>query len=370
MQNGKILEKLCMDQMKSTFSSIPVEVFQRFKNEFNIIKEEQTEGIYIFLAQIIKYVKQNQLTTYVRGGGYSYIAYLLGITEINPLKPHYYCAECKEIEWTPQVTDGYDLNKKQCRKCGRMKIGNGHDIPLIDKKIIGAQYSIQVLQRDYKTLIQYIKNIFLSFKMEMEMKRKINSTWFVFPGDQCPKIIIEISRQCTIMENYYKTTGERWESIPMYNSEVYPVFQHMKSNECLRRGLKIGVPRSFSELMIVNGFGLTVGYDKYILAPDNTRRKIMKKEFIICTEDLIKVLSFHCVFQKDIEKLTDSFKINSNLEKVSSILSKYELPEYAIEFCLLPLGPFYIKVEMVENSIWSYREAWCKEIWKRRRYVY
>ena len=372
MQNGNILEKLCMVQMKSIFKSIPIEVLQRYESELNVIKEAQIGGIYIFLAQIIKYVKQNQLTAYVRGGGYSYIAYLLGITEINPLKPHYYCAECREIEWTPQVTDGYDLNKKQCRKCGRMKIGNGHDIPLIDKKIIDAQYSIQVLQRDYETMIQYIKNTFLSFKMEMEMEmeRKANSTWFVFPEDQCPKIIIEMSRRCTIMENYYRTTGERWESIPMYNSEVYPLFQHMKSNECLRRGLKIGVPSSFSELMIVTGFGLTVGYDKYILSSDNTRRKIMKNEFIICTEDLIKVLSFYCVLQKDIEKLTDSFKINSNLEKVRSILLKYELPEYVIEFCLLPLGPFYIKTQIVENSIWSYREAWGKEIWNRRRYVY
>lgn len=370
MYNGNILEKLCMDQMKRIFKSIPVEAFQRYENELNIIKEGQAEKIYIFLAQIVKYVKQNQLTVYMSGGGYSFIAYLLGITEINPLKPHYYCVECREIEWTPKVTDGYDLNKKQCRKCGRMKTGNGHDIPLIDKKIIGVQYSIQVLQRDYETMIQYINNISLSLKMEMVIERKVNSTWFVFPGNQCPKIIIEMSRRCTIMENYYRTTGDRWECIPMYKSEVYPLFRHMESNECLLRGLKIGVPRSFSELMIVNGFGLTIGYDKYILSPDNTRRKIMKKEFIICTEDLIKVLSLYCVLQKDIEKLTDSFKINSNLEKVSSILSKYELPEYAMEFCLLPLGPFYIKEQMVENSVWLYRAAWCKEIWNRRRHVY
>lgn len=98
MQNGNILEKLCMVQMKSIFKSIPIEVLQRYESELNVIKEAQIGGIYIFLAQIIKYVKQNQLTAYVRGGGYSYIAYLLGITEINPLKPHYYCAECREIE--------------------------------------------------------------------------------------------------------------------------------------------------------------------------------------------------------------------------------------------------------------------------------
>lgn len=135
MYNGNILEKLCMDKMKRIFKSIPVEAFQRYENELNIIKEGQAEKIYIFLAQIVKYVKQNQLTVYMSGGGYSFIAYLLGITEINPLKPHYYCAECREIEWTPKVTDGYDLNKKQCRKCEKMKIGNGHDMPLIDKKI-------------------------------------------------------------------------------------------------------------------------------------------------------------------------------------------------------------------------------------------
>lgn len=60
MYNGNILEKLCMDQMKRIFKSIPVEAFQRYENELNIIKEGQAEKIYIFLAQIVKYVKQNQ----------------------------------------------------------------------------------------------------------------------------------------------------------------------------------------------------------------------------------------------------------------------------------------------------------------------
>lgn len=52
MYNGNILEKLCMDQMKRIFNPIPVEAFQRYENELNIIKEGQAEKIYIFLACI------------------------------------------------------------------------------------------------------------------------------------------------------------------------------------------------------------------------------------------------------------------------------------------------------------------------------
>ena len=78
-----LLELIFMFTAVHVNSFILLSGYFGFKNEFNIIKEEQTEGIYIFLAQIIKYVKQNQLTTYVRGGGYSYIALLASPASLN-----------------------------------------------------------------------------------------------------------------------------------------------------------------------------------------------------------------------------------------------------------------------------------------------
>ena len=59
--------------------------------------------------------------------GSSFIAYLIGATEINPLKPHYYCPHCRKIEFSDQASDGWDLPEKQC-SCGTPFLRDGHNL--------------------------------------------------------------------------------------------------------------------------------------------------------------------------------------------------------------------------------------------------
>ena len=61
--------------------------------------------------------------------GSSLTAFLLGITGINPLCPHYRCEKCKHVELVPDAASGFDLPTKLCPKCGEMMTGDGHDIP-------------------------------------------------------------------------------------------------------------------------------------------------------------------------------------------------------------------------------------------------
>lgn len=58
----------------------------------------------------------------------SFLNYCLGITEINPLPPHYYCPKCKQVEWVDDVYCGLDLPEKEC-SCGGIMHGDGMNIP-------------------------------------------------------------------------------------------------------------------------------------------------------------------------------------------------------------------------------------------------
>lgn len=63
--------------------------------------------------------------------GSSFIAYLIGITEINSLPPHYICPECKNVEFVTDgsVSCGADLPDKDCPACGHKYKKEGYDIP-------------------------------------------------------------------------------------------------------------------------------------------------------------------------------------------------------------------------------------------------
>ncbi len=63
--------------------------------------------------------------------GSSFVATMCGITEVNPLPPHYRCDHCHKMFLTPPglASVGVDLPDKNCEICGNKLAKDGYDIP-------------------------------------------------------------------------------------------------------------------------------------------------------------------------------------------------------------------------------------------------
>ncbi len=125
------LKKSIEDNIKEQYGDNPAqEILDRVDRELGPIIEHGFAIIYYLSAIAVKKSNDDGYLVGSRGSvGSSLAATFSGITEVNPLRPHYRCPKCKHHEFDESVDDGYDLPNKPCPVCGEKLIGDGHKIP-------------------------------------------------------------------------------------------------------------------------------------------------------------------------------------------------------------------------------------------------
>ncbi|WP_282941868.1 PolC-type DNA polymerase III [Paenibacillus sp. RC67] len=123
----------CYDTAKRIYGEpIPEVVTARLEKELVPIIKYEFSANYLVSERLVKKSNQDGYLVGSRGSvGSSVVATFLGISEVNPLPPHYVCRSCQYNEWIldGSIPSGFDLPDKDCPNCGSKLKGEGQDIP-------------------------------------------------------------------------------------------------------------------------------------------------------------------------------------------------------------------------------------------------
>ncbi|MEG2297217.1 MAG: PolC-type DNA polymerase III [Clostridium sp.] len=135
--SDETLRTICYNKAHEMYGeNLPHIVVERLERELHSIISNGFAVMYIIAQKLVWKSNEDGYLVGSRGSvGSSLVATMAGITEVNPLSPHYYCTNCHYYDFDSEEVKkfsgmaGCDMPDRVCPDCGKPLMKDGFDIP-------------------------------------------------------------------------------------------------------------------------------------------------------------------------------------------------------------------------------------------------
>ncbi|MDE5893153.1 MAG: helix-turn-helix domain-containing protein [Acetatifactor sp.] len=278
----KALWKKAGETLTSLYGSLygsvpPMEAVNRYYSEYAELKNTDQILYYDFLSRMAGLAERSGGHMHINGGiGASFVAFVLGVSEINPLRPHYYCPDCHKIQFVDGVLCGWDLPAKKC-SCGRELIRDGHNLPFETLRPIisrDAHYDISVSQNLYQAAGEVISTCFQANKIVALTRENPDVRTYIildaeFPGlangQELAKSGMPISRLIAYQDDVFHYIQEKMKlESSSGTGYAFQIMEDVRRGVYLQNGMPAEIRQQLLELGIQEWLIESLGKIQYL----------------------------------------------------------------------------------------------------------
>ena len=365
------LRRRCFARLEAKYGKAPPKpIRDRLEHELSCLSgaEPWDHAAYFLLAAALaEYCDSHAGLHNLRGcAGNSFAAYLLGITDVNPLPPHKYCPACGYVGFvdTAEWESGFDLfgdgqDKEPCPRCGAGLIGDGHNL---DSTFLFGEdgslfplFSMNVSAELFRPAYDYLAKIGDVYENIPEAEAYTGQSY---------RIEICGSRWLSALKELEAHTGVPARSVPIDHSLISYLAESSAYSPYIGKGsflvLQKFRPGLFSELAKVSGLSHGTGTWKGN-AEDILGSACDAKDVIAHRDDILQTLLRYGVDRRTALKLSHATRKGrakvALTPETTALLQKKGVPEWYVS-SMNKIGYLFPRAHSTENCMLALRLTW------------